>query len=87
MSQFGINFIHVINFSNVQNGLRISIMYVMGRVRIFVSEGWALERIMPGVLTSLSMVSCQDQQSMPPGHTLSSSLQNLKDTTSAIFIS
>ena len=36
MSQFGINFIHVINFSNVQNVLRISVMYVMSRVRIFV---------------------------------------------------
>jgi len=28
MSQFGINFIHVINFSNVQNVLRISVMYI-----------------------------------------------------------
>ena len=36
MSQFGINVIHVINFSNVQNVLRISVMYVMSRVRIFV---------------------------------------------------
>jgi len=29
MSQFGMNFIYVINFSNVQNVLRISIMYVI----------------------------------------------------------
>jgi len=36
MSQFGMNFIHVINFSNVQNVLRISVMYVIRRVRIFV---------------------------------------------------
>jgi len=36
MSQFGINFIHVINFSEVQNVLRISAMYVMSIVRIFV---------------------------------------------------
>ena len=35
MSQFGINFIHVINFSNVQNIFRISVMYVMSRIRIF----------------------------------------------------
>jgi len=65
MSQFGINFIHVTKSSNVQNVLRISVMYVISRVRIFVWEGWALERILPRVLTSLSMVSCQDQQSMP----------------------
>jgi len=44
MSQFGIHLIHVINFSNVQNALRISVMYVVSRVSIFVSEGWALER-------------------------------------------
>jgi len=60
MFQFGINFIHVLNFSNVQNILRISVMYVMSRVRIFVSEGWALESILPRVLASLSMVSCQN---------------------------
>ena len=36
MSQVSINFIHVINFSNVQNVLRICVMYVMSRVRIFV---------------------------------------------------
>jgi len=29
MSQFGINFVHVINFSNVQNVLCISVMYMM----------------------------------------------------------
>ena len=55
MSQFGINFIHVINFSNVQNVLRISVMYVMSRVRTFVWEGWALEWILPRVLLSSSM--------------------------------
>jgi len=65
MWQFGINVIHVLNFSNVQNILRISVMYVMSRLRIFVQEGWALESILPRVLTSLSMVCCQDQQSMP----------------------
>jgi len=36
MLQLGMNFIHVINFSNVQNVLSISGMYVMSRVRIFV---------------------------------------------------
>jgi len=36
VSQFDINFIHVIHFYNVQNVLRISVMYVMSRVRIFV---------------------------------------------------
>ena len=36
MSQFGMNFIHVINFSNVQNVLFISVIYVMSRVKIFV---------------------------------------------------
>ena len=36
MSQFGMNFIHVISFSNVQNILFISVMYVMSRVKIFV---------------------------------------------------
>ena len=53
MSQFGINVIHVINFSNVQNVLRISVIYVMNRVRIFVQEGWALETILPRVLNGL----------------------------------
>jgi len=61
MSQFGMNFIHVINFSTVQNVLRISVMYVISRVRIFVYAGLALEWILPGVLKSLSMVCCQDQ--------------------------
>ena len=36
LSRFGMNFIHVINFSNIQNVLRISATYVMSRVRIFV---------------------------------------------------
>jgi len=36
MSQFGINAINVINYSNVQNACSISAMYVMSRVRIFV---------------------------------------------------
>jgi len=36
MSQFGMNFIHVTNFSNVQNVLRISIVYVISKVRIFL---------------------------------------------------
>jgi len=36
MSQFGINFIHVINFSNLQNVVRISVMPVISRVRILV---------------------------------------------------
>jgi len=36
MSHFGTNFIHVINVSNVQNVLRVSVMCVMSRVRIFV---------------------------------------------------
>ena len=35
MSQFGMNFIHVINFSYVQNVLRVFVMYVISRVRIF----------------------------------------------------
>jgi len=35
MSQFGMNFTHVINFSNVQNVLRVFVMYVISRVRIF----------------------------------------------------
>jgi len=39
MSQFGINLIHVINFSNVQNVLRSSVMYAMSRVRISVHKG------------------------------------------------
>jgi len=38
-SQFGIYFIHVIYFSNVQNVLRISVMYVMSRVRILSVGG------------------------------------------------
>jgi len=64
MCQFGIDFIHVINFSDVQN-LHISVIYVMSRARIFVLEGWALERILPRLLTSLAMVFSQDQQNMP----------------------
>jgi len=36
MSQFGMNFIHVINFSKVQNVLRISVVYVKSRVRFFL---------------------------------------------------
>jgi len=35
MLQFGINFIHVINVSNVQSVLRISVTNEMSRVRIF----------------------------------------------------
>jgi len=65
MSQFAINFIHVINFSNVQNVLHISVIYVMSREKVFVQEGWALQSILPRVFTSLSMVTCQNQQSMP----------------------
>jgi len=36
MSTFGTNFVHVIIFCNFQNVLRISVMYVISRVRIFV---------------------------------------------------
>jgi len=36
----------------------------MRRARIFVWEWWALERILPRVLTSLPMFCCQDQQSV-----------------------
>jgi len=38
MSQFGINFIHLINFSNVKQSLFISVIYnvMMCRVRMFV---------------------------------------------------
>jgi len=36
MSQFGINFIHVINFFKVQNVFRISVMHVMSTVRMFL---------------------------------------------------
>ena len=46
-------FVHVINLSYVQKVLPISVTYVMIRVRIFVLEGWSLERILPRVLTSL----------------------------------
>jgi len=46
MSQFGKNFINEINFSNLQNVLRTSVMYVMSSARIFVWEGWVLERIL-----------------------------------------
>jgi len=87
MSQFGIIFIHVTNFSNVQNVLRISVIYVMSGVRIFVWEEWELESILLRLLIRLSMVSCQDQQSMPPGHTFSSSVQCFKGTTSVLFMS
>jgi len=36
MPQFGINFIHARNFSNVPNVLRVSVMYAMSRIEIFV---------------------------------------------------
>ena len=65
MSQFGINFVHVINFSNVQNVLCISVMYMMSSLEYLCIGGWGLEWILPWVLKSLSMVCCQNKQSMP----------------------
>jgi len=35
-SKFGMNFIHVINVSSVQNVLGISVIYVVSRVTIFI---------------------------------------------------
>jgi len=86
VSQFDINFIHVINFSNVQNVLRISVMYVMSKVRILALKGrWN------GSCLRCSQVyqwfAVRTSETCPPGHTLSSSLQNCKVTTSVLFTS
>ena len=45
MLQFGINFIHVVNFSNIENVLLFSVMHVMiCKIRIFVQERWTQGR-------------------------------------------
>jgi len=46
MSEFGINVIHVMNFSNVQDVLCISVMHVMSKVRIFVPAKHTLQAIL-----------------------------------------
>jgi len=84
MSQFGINFIHVINFSDVQNVLCISVMYVMSRVRICIGGVGAGKDLAQGAHKSVNGLLSE-----PAKHdlTLSRSLQNVKGTTSVFYIS
>jgi len=50
MSQLGINFVHVISFSNVQNFFFISVMNAMVWILgIFAQDEWSLEWILPEV--------------------------------------
>ena len=83
-SHLVINFIHVINFFSVQNVLRISVMYVMSRVTIFVLEGCALEWIC-SELYQWSAV--RTSKAYPAVQIFSSSLQNFKVTTYVLFMS
>jgi len=84
MSQFGINFIHVINFSDVQNVLCISVMYVMSRIRICIGGVGAGKDLAQGAHKSVNGLLSE-----PAKHdlTLSRSLQNIKGTTSVFYIS
>jgi len=72
------NVIHVINFSNVQNVLRTSAMYVMSSARIFVWEGGCFKE---------SCLGCQDQQSIPSRQYFIKLTVNFKGTISVLFIS
>jgi len=84
MSQFGINFIHVINFSNVRNVLRISVMPMW-----WVEWGPLYRRggRWEGFCLACSQVyqwpPVRTRKACHPGHTLSCSLH----TTSVLFIS
>jgi len=54
MSQFGINFIHVINFSNVQKVLCIFVMYVTRKSKDLCIEVGAGKVLALGALKSIN---------------------------------
>jgi len=65
MSQLGKNFIHLINFSKVQQTSYFCNVQRNDMLsKIFVWEGWTFEWIFPRILTNLSMPCCQGQQGM-----------------------
>ena len=66
MSQSGIYFIHLINFSDEKKLLfpKYRTRFILCGVRIFEYERWGLERNLSRVLTTRSMTWCQSQKNM-----------------------
>jgi len=88
MSQFGMDFIHVINFYNVHNVRRISVMFVIIRVRIFLSlcrRGGRWSGSCLGCSKVRQLCAVRISKASPLGHTLSSLLQNFKVATPLSF--